>query len=272
MNKHAPRLDYDEHAAKALRLIHRFSWLRPTELGRFLYPGTPHARKYAEKLVRKLKALKLVIGRKLPGRSAGTAFVVATRGAAQLSAWAGLEQGAYTSGKDWGSTQDGVWFPSSSWRHDLLAVGVLSHMAERSGVEVLPEPHLRRTLADATKHPDGLVVCRDKGFSLWLEVESARKSGRNLENLVRAVIGASRSKPATYYDEIQDVPVKLGMLAIAATSHDERGYRIDHWARFQSKLRAIGGLKSPVSIVYCKMIVRGVGVHAIELRNVQLLP
>lgn len=272
MNKHPLRLDYDEHAAKALRLIHHFFWLRPTELGRFIYPRNPHGRKYAEKLVRKLKVMRLVLSRKLPGRGAGTAYVIAARGAAQLSTWAGIAKGGYASGKDWGVIHDGMWSPPSNWRHDLLAIGVLSHLAENSGTEVISEAHLRRTVPDARKHPDGLVVCRSKGFSLWLEVESTRKSGKNLEYLVRALIGASRGKPEAYYDEIQDVPIRLGMLAISERSYDERGYSLDHWGRFERKLRSMGGLKSPVSILFCKMIVRGVGVHSIKLENVTLLP
>lgn len=271
MNKNALRIDASEHAASALRLIHRFTWLRPTELGRFLYPGNKHSRKYAEKLLRKLIAMQLVIARKLPGRGAGTAYVLGSRGAAQLDTWAGTAKG-YSSGKDWGSIHHGMWAPPTSWRHDLWAVGVLSHLAERAGHEVLPEPYLRRTHPYATKYPDAILVRRDKGFSAWLEVESARKSGKNLEQLVRAVIGASRGNPASYFDEIQDVPVKVGIIAMALGAQDERGYHLDHWGRFERKLQALGGLKSPVTLIRCWMKLKGVGVGSIKIDYVTLTP
>ena len=271
MTKLALRIDANEHAAAALRLIHRFSWLRPTELGRLLYPRNKHARKYAEKLLRKLTAMRLVIARKLPGRSAGTAYVVGTRGATQLDIWGDVHKG-YTSGKDWGAFHNGVWYPPTSWRHDLWAVGVVSHLAELRGHEVLPEPYLRHTAPYQIKYPDALLVCRDKGFSAWLEVESARKSGKNLEQLVRAVIGASRGKPLSYFDEVQDAPVKLGIIAILVDARDERGHNLDHWGRFERKLQALGGLKTPVTLIRCWMTLKGVGIGSIKIDHVTLAP
>lgn len=271
MNKHPLRLDSDEHAAKALRLLHRFTWLRPSELGRLIYPNDRHARKYAEKLVRKLLSMRMVIARKLPGRSAGTAYVVGSRGATQLDAWSDSTE-RHRSGKDWGMSQDGIWNPPASWRHDLMAVGVLSHLAERKNHLVVPEAQLRRINAFGIKHPDGLVVCPDKGFSLWLEVESSRKSGRNLEHLVRTVVSASRGKPLTFYKDFANNPVKLGIIAIPEICRDERGYVIDHWSRFKNKLSAMGGLKSPVSVIRCWMTCSAVGVSSIRLEHVNLSP
>lgn len=271
MSKHPLRIDANEHAATALRLIHRFSWLRPTELGRLLYPRNKHARKYAEKLLRKLTTLRLVIERKLPGRSAGTAYVVATRGATQLDTWADVHKG-YKSGKDWGAYQNGVWYPPNSWQHDLWAIGVASLLAEQLGHEVLPDSYLRHTAPFEVKYPDALLVCRDKGFSAWLEVESSRKTGRNLEQLVRAVIGASRGSPLAYFDEVQDTPVKVGIIAILVGARDERGYNLDHWGRFERKLQALGGVKAPVALIRCWMTLKGVGIGAIRIDHITLSP
>lgn len=271
MNAHSLRLDPNENAAIALQMLHRFSWLRPTELGRFMYPRDKFSRKYAEKLLRKLLAMRMIIGRKLPGRNAGTAYVVATRGAVQLNTWAGTN-GKYRSGKDWGNIENGLWTPPKSWQHDLWAVGVLSHLSEREKTNIIPEAELRRVNPNSKKHADGLVICPDQGISMWLEVESSRKSGRNLAQLVRAVILASRGKPVTSYNINQENPVKIGILAIPEVSRDERGYNLDHWHRFTQKLQSIGGLKSAVTIIRCKMILKGVGVSKIILEKVTLFP
>lgn len=210
----------------------------------------------------------MLIPRLLPGRSAGTAYVLSAKGASQLNSW---DQGAHRSGKDWGATQDGSWTPPSNWLHDLWATGVLSFMAERDGViDVIPETVLRSALPNAAKHPDGLILCKKN--SLWLEIESARKTGSKHAQLVKAVVLASRGKPVSNYDQTKERPIDIGMLAMIATARDERGYNLDHWQRFTAKLHAMGGLKSPVSIIRCWMTLKGVGVGAIKLERITLSP
>jgi len=217
MNTRNLRLDQGEHAARALVHLSRFGWLRATELGRLLHPGQSHSRKYAEAHLRKLSQLQLVIARQLPGAGAGRAYVLSSRGASLLNDWRG--EIAYTTGKDWGSMVGGVWSPPASWRHDLIATGVLSFLSEH-GFDVYPESYLRRIEPDASKHPDGLIANRQKGFSMWLEVENARKSGRNIDRLVVALAKASRATPVTAFDIVQDAPVKFGLVAINADARD----------------------------------------------------
>lgn len=131
--KRLPALEPGEHAAQALHLVAEFLWLRPQELGRYLHPNDKHARKYAEKYLRKLLTLRYVVARKLPGRDAGTAFVLSQRGANWLN-----ENGrvpAAFPGTKWGEIHEGRWCPPSSWKHDLWAVGVLFIMGsiEKTG-------------------------------------------------------------------------------------------------------------------------------------------
>jgi len=112
--------------------------------------------------------------------------------------------------------------PPISWRHDLIATGVLSLMAER-GFDIYPEAYLRRIEPEANKHPDGLIANREQGFSMWLEVENARKSGRNIDQLVVALAKASRGTPLTAFDVVQDAPIKLGLVAIVNRTGNRGG-------------------------------------------------
>lgn len=267
--KNTPRLDPDELAADALFFIARWKWLRPTELGRLMYPYDPFARKYAEKLVRKLMLLKMLIARPLPGHQAGTAYVLSARGAAQLNEWS--RAGGYRSGKDWGTTKEGGWAPPDSWRHDLIAAGVLTFTAQREGFDALPEAILRGQVPDAEKHPDGIVIDRNKGNSYWVEVEFSRKSGRNIDHMVRAVVKAARGTPLVSYDCIQDTPVTHGLVAIPREARDERGYKLNHWFRIESAIRK-KGLKAPVRIVVAWVTMTGVGVGSVDFEVKQLQP
>lgn len=268
MNKTPLRLDEGEHAAHALRLIGRYTWLRATELGRLLYPGQLHSRKYAEKNLRKLLAMRYVVARRLPGKDAGTAFVLATRGAQFLNDWNAGQGYAYRAGTDWGSAADGVWEPPRSWRHDLIATGVLACLKER-GSDVFPEPMLRHSVPNAEKHPDGLVVGNQA--AAWLEVENARKSGRNIDQLVRALVRASLRRPYSSFQSVAGVgavSIVSGMVAINADARDERGRRLSHITRIESALRKIP--MSPgtrITILVAWVTLRGVGVSQVRLED-----
>jgi hypothetical protein len=269
MNKTPLRLDEGEHAAHALRFIGRFTWLRPAELGRLLYPGRLHSRKYAERNVRKLLELRMVVARRLPGRDAGTAYVLAQRGAQFLNDWnAGAVDYTYRAMTDWGSTSDGIWSPPRSWRHDLMATGVLACLREERQWGVFPEPMLRHRVPSAEKHPDGLLVADQR--AIWLEVENARKSGRNIDQLVRALARASMRRPYSSFESILGhlVPISLGLVAINADARDERGRRLNHLTRIESALRKqplSAGTKVPLLVAYVSL--RGVGVDAVRLEE-----
>lgn len=269
MNKTPPRLDEGEHAAHALRLIGRFTWLRATELGRLLHPGQRHSRKYAEKHLRKLLALRMVVARRLPGAGAGTAFVLATRGAQFLNDWnAGQVGYEYRAGTDWGSSTNGIWEPPRSWRHDLIATGVLACLRERLEWGVFPEPMLRHWVPQAEKHPDGLLVVGNQ-VSIWLEVENARKSGRNIEQLVRALARASLRRPCSSFHEVLGgVPIARGMVAINAEARDERGRRLNHLTRVESALsKQTFSRHTQFTLLVAWVTLRGVGVDEVRIEE-----
>lgn len=263
------RLDRQEHAARALLLIADWGWLRATELGRLMHPGDQFSRKYAEKYCRKLREMQLVIARPLPGHHAGNAYVISARGASQLNTWAGERR--YASNKDWGESCDGRWFAPATWQHDLVAAGVLSKLAEDRGYEVVPELALRRLDQQAGKHPDGVVTDADHGYSYWMEVEVARKSGKNMDQLARALVKSSRGQPPIVYDLVQHAPIKMALVAIDPLARDERGHRLDHWRRIQAAIMK-AGLVAPVDIAIAWVTMKGVGVDSITIEVKTLSP
>ena len=275
-----PRLDASEHAATALHFIARFGWLRAIELGRFVYPNDTHGRKYAEKLLRKLVQLRYVLPRKLPGVGAGTAYVVAARGAAWLNTNvvgsnarnAHLEEDDYyRDGTDWGRTnKDGVWSPPLSWEHDLLATGVLSLFWQQGAVDVVSERELLRMVPNVkdNKHADGLAVTKDQYSQLqtvWLEVERSRKSGENLDAMLKAIVAAQRGTPVTNYPGLP--PVKHGMIAVPELCRDERGYSLDHQQRILNRLAKVG-VKSDTNINFVLMQLKHVTVESIRFATI----
>lgn len=275
-----PRLDANEHAATALHFIARFGWLRAIELGRFVYPNDAHGRKYSEKLLRKLVQLRYVLPRKLPGVGAGTAFVVAARGAAWLNAHAvgsnarnahTEEDDYYRDGTNWGRTnKDGVWSPPLSWEHDLLATGVLSLFWQQGAVDVVSERELLRMVPNVkdNKHADGLAVTKDQHGQLqtvWLEVERSRKSGENLDSMLKAIVSAQRGTPVTDYPGLP--PIKHGMIAVPELCRDEQGYSLDHQQRILNRLAKIG-VKSDTNINFVLMQLKHVTVESIRFATI----
>lgn len=273
-----PRLDASEHAATALHFIARFGWLRAIELGRFVYPNDKHGRKYSEKLLRKLVQLRYVLPRKLPGVGAGTAYVVAARGAAWLNSNvvgsnarnAHTEEDDYfRDGTNWGrSNKDGVWSPPLCWEHDLLAAGVLSFFHEKGAVDIVSERELLRMVPNASKHADGLAVTKDPHGQLqtvWLEVERSRKSGENLDTMLKAIVSAQRGTPITNYPGLPSV--KHGMIAIPQACQDERGYSLNHQQRILNRLAKIG-VKSDTNINFVLMQLKHVTVESIRFATI----
>lgn len=263
--KRLPALEPGEHAAQALHLVAEFLWLRPTELGRYMHPNDKHARKYAEKYLRKLLTLRYVVARKLPGRDAGTAFVLSQRGATWLN-----ENGrvpAACPGTRWGEIHEGRWCPPSSWKHDLWAVGVLFIMRELKGFDVWIEPRLRSLEPEAQKHPDGLLLS-DKGC-IWLEVENARKTGKNRLQMLRAVVGAARGQAVTNYPNTPGI--SAAMIAVPEDSKDLHGRTIHHAQNIQRKIEEIG-VKEKTTIFFVTMHLRGGGVEKLTVKPAVFWP
>ncbi|MDH1427393.1 hypothetical protein N5E89_03335 [Comamonas aquatica] len=258
-------LEPEEHAAHALRLIADFSWLRAQELGRYMHPNNPHARKYAEKYLRKLQALRYVIARKLPGRHAGAAFVLSQRGATWLN-----ERGhapAARAGTRYGEIRHGTWRPPGSWKHDLWSIGVLFLLREQRGFDVWTESQLRQLEPNVDKHPDGLLV--GASGCTWLEVENARKTGKNRMHMLQAVMLAARSTASVHYPNLPAFCAAI--IAVPADAKDLHGRKIHHEENITRQIATIG-VKAKTTIVFCTMHFRGAGVEKITLKPVTFLP
>lgn len=246
-----------EAAAYALYTISRFGWLRATELGRFLSPGKDSSRKYAERLLRKLLSQRYVLSRALPGKHTGNAYVVTAMGTAWLRAH--TTAAGCKNGTGWGRLIDGVWTPPAAWRHQLYVAGVLGILYER-GYEVVTELELMRMKPNAEKHADGIAIAKNTNGleqAIWLEVEQSRKSGAHHTSMLRAVFGAARGNPLTYYPTLP--PISAGAIAIPISSVDERGYRIDHRARLLNTVEKLG-VESAATVTLLEMFFLGEGV------------
>ena len=235
---------------EGLHWLSRWGWLRTTELGPLLWPGNPTARHQADRLVRSWLARRLVIARELPD-GAGRALVLAT-GGVRLLGEAGI---AAASGKDVGQLVAGEWRPPLTWRHDLLAAGVLVDLRRR-GYQVLPEAHIRRHAGQLVKVPDGIAY-RD-GAVIWLEVEAARKSGKNMRELADALCAVADGQAATV---LGHRPTHV-MVAYQEGAQDDRGHSLGHRARVRAAVAAAA--RRSVPLVWARCTLRGAaGVGAV---------
>lgn len=211
---------------KGLKLINDFKFLRAKEVGKFLWPRNGHSDKYGERICRKWLEKKYVLARKLPNR-AGNAFVLAKAGVEFLSEY-GVE--AY-SGKDWGSTKDGEWYPPKEWQHHCLTNSLLSDIFSWDGVEeVIPENKIRKNFS-SSKIPDGIFIRH--GFANWLEVENHRKSGKRMDDLVKIFLDTCSGKEII----IDGISIEKFTLAYPENKRDENGHLIDHKTRFINALK-----------------------------------
>lgn len=238
---------------RGLRWISDFSWLRATELGALIFAGA-HARKQAERLARSWVHRGLVLERVLP-EHAGRALVLASRGV-RLLADEGI---AARSGKDIGDIKDGIWQPPWTWKHDLLATQVLCELFRR-GYRVLPEPLLRRTAGPLAKMPDGLAIGENQ--VIWLEVESARKTGPAMRFLAGTLstIAAGQAAAVCGHNPTH------AMVAYLANAQDERGHALNHRARVQRAVAAVA--RSDVQLTFAECARTGAaGVDRIQFIN-----
>lgn len=204
---------------QGLLFIHQFGWLRTAELGKLLWPGMATARQSADRLARSWIERRLVLPRQLPD-GAGRALVLAAAGVVLLA----REGIAANSGKDIGKITGTHWQAPITWRHDLLAHGVLCEL-HRRGYTVYPEAELRRSNSHLVKIPDGLAV-KDQDV-LWLEVENARKTGKAMRTLAQALaIVASGQAVAVY-----GFKPSAALVAHVPSVLDERGYAVGHKQR-----------------------------------------
>ncbi len=238
---------------EGLSWVHRFGWIRTTELGPLLWPGSA-ARHQADRLARDWIARGLVLARTLP-EGAGHALVLATAGA-RLLADDGIRA---STGKDIGIVTGETWRPPLSWRHDLLAAGVLAEL-HKQGWKVFPEREIRQRQSDLAKFPDGLAV---RGADVaWLEVERATKTGPNGRQLTDALcaVGAGESVAV-----LEHRPT-LGLVAYQPDARDSRGYAIDHRARIKAAVAA--ATRKPVAVLWAACTLRGpAGLGAVKFER-----
>lgn len=249
MQNHTIRLQND---LAALRFVHLFGWLRIVELSTLMKPHTATALEAGSRLARSLVSRHLVLVRRLP-EGAGQVLVLATAGVRLLA-----EHGIYaTSGKSIGRVLGQHWIPSMTWKHDVLAHGVLCELFRR-GYEVLPEAEIRRRAGNIAKLPDGLARAPDETW-LWLEVESARKSGPHMHRLADAIAAVSAGQV-----EICGVSPSRSLVAYVGRSFDERGHRLNHRERVSRAIAATA--RSDLQLTFAECIRKGAaGIGSIQL-------
>lgn len=237
--------------------INRFGWIRPQEIGYFLWPAAQHRVKNAERIARRWIESGLCIARDLPMGS-GRALVLSSRGAEFL-----CDRGTEArTGKDIGEVVRGEWRPPASWRHDLRAAGVLARLSAK-GCEVWPERQLRAAHPGVKKIPDGIAV-DSQGVGYWLEVERAHKSGRELDHLIDSIGSVSAGRAA----RLSGVQCTVPLVAVSPREIDSRGYAIDHQHRVTQAIRARVG--HDVTVVFLVLKLAGEGVSDYEKNIVRV--
>lgn len=214
--------DGEFQEVSALHWISRFGWLRSRELGALMWPqpgsnpGTlisdprrmDDQRKLANKLLSRLKESRYVLQRHLPGK-AGNAYVLSLPGVHYLQ-----RRLAYTArpGDKWGRSINGTWQPPASWEHELLVTLTMLYFLS-SDAKIKTESEIRAENPGQRKYPDGLVVTsghRKDGsireLVLWIEVESADKSGTKMLGLARSLVNAYRQNAPTLSGLKANVP------------------------------------------------------------------
>jgi len=247
------RLIGQQRDHEGLLLVHNFGWMRARELGHMLWPASARSAVNASELVGKWKRAGWVLIRPLPDHM-GQALVLSAAGAAYLRACGHMDA---VTGKDWGETRAGDWVAPTTWRHELLTLGLLAHL-HSEGWKVIPERQLRRENSPG-KFPDGLAVRGDD--VIWIEVENARKSGPNRNQMVQALVLASQGEGERLSGQVAN----RALLAYAVDARDERGYRLDHRSRVIAALARRAPVDVPLMLAALSVAgTAGVGQVALE--------
>lgn len=243
-----PRQQRHENILKSLTVINAAGWLRPAELGAFVWPKNALPKAPASALVRSLLASDLVHAVALPDR-AGQALTLARKGASLLRRERQLD-----------ATAIERWEPPGSWRHDLLAVGVLAQLY-RAEWQVIPEAWIRRRvgLRSVPKMADGLA--RDpSGAWWWFEMEHARKTGPAMRHLAQTAAGIGLGTISL----LDRRPVGM-LIGYPAAARDEGGDRIDHRLRVTRAIEQ--ACSGPVRLAWAACEVQGAGVASCTLEG-----
>jgi hypothetical protein len=175
-----------------LSLINRWGWMRPTELGLYLWPKSKdEGRKQACAQCAKWLERGLVLQRKLPQR-VGYCYVLAKAGVDFLK-----ENGREAvTGKDIGRGSGEDWLPPIDWKHQLLTVGVVARLdATHEKDKALSDLSIKRLNIPLYKIPDALCNAKLDGVdcTLFIETENARKTkAKDIENFIRTFQDVAR--------------------------------------------------------------------------------
>lgn len=212
----------------------------------------------ANRLIRSWERRKLVLVRELPTR-AGKATVLALAGVRLLAAY-GYEA---KQGKDIGTMSAQGWKPPHSWRHDLIAAGVLTTLFKR-GYNVIPEQALRRMPTASPKLPDGLV-CDPHGHWHWLEVEHSTKTAKKLQFLAKALTLAASG-------DIHEIAGKRCTRALVAYPevNDTRGFQIHHKSRVTKAISE--QTKQPIEVLFAHCELKGASVTNVTITKERIEP
>lgn len=213
------------------------------------------SRQSADRLARSLIEHRLVTVRDLPERS-GRALILAAAGVRLLS-----EEGIVaTSGKDIGRHTDQGWIPHLGWRHDLIAQGVLCELHKR-GYEIYSEHQIRSWDLDLGKIPDALAV--SKAATIWIEVENARKSGKEMARLANALITVAQQGV-----KVGDFTANNAMIAFAPSALSEAGHSINHEVRVRNAIAS--RTKDTTTLILAKCQMLNVGVESIKFSSLSI--
>ncbi len=135
----------------------------------------------------------------------------------------------------------------------MIAHGVLCELY-RKGFTIYPEALLRRQEKHLVKIPDGFAVMGHQG--IWLEVEHARKTGKEMRNLAQALSIVANGEAV----RVAGVRPTAAMVAFAPFVLDERGHALSHQKRVRNAIQAVAKSDVAISWAKCSLIgTAGVG-------------
>jgi hypothetical protein len=167
----------------ALKLIWRFGWLRPQELGLLLWPNSKSAATQGRNFGKKIIDESLVITRTLPF-GMGTALVLSPNGVRLLSD--DIQHDTPKKERAFGKMIDGKFIHPHDLIHDLNAITFLIALKYKyKDAKIWSEREIKRNYKNADllgKIQDGMFTVNGKTY--LLEGERTGKRGKELENMI----------------------------------------------------------------------------------------
>ena len=163
-------------------------------------------------------------------------------------------------GDKWGRSSDGKWHAPTAWEHELLVTIVMVDYI-LLGAKVKTELEIRSENSGRRKYPDGLAkypTTRDgEPFEaiVWIEVESADKSGAKMLALAHSLTRVQRGLA----DPLSGWHPNTPTVVYRADLRDLSGRPIDHKARVTSAIsRHIG---ANLSLFFKKVKLKNAAFH-----------